>query len=159
MKTVSDMLVTAVSVMLAFSSAGFAGYMVAHGPPGARSDFSLINLAKTRENVSRGIETGRVADPIMTGTATGEDGAGDRASLPPGFFDRAERFDYRLTRVKQETAYVEIDNGIEMVTVPVQKGALVPGIGFARGLEQRASGWVLMTGTLEITEDGISVAR
>jgi hypothetical protein len=155
----SDALVTACSSALSVCAAGFAGYMVAHGPPNAQSDFALVNLAANRVNISRGETSDIIADPITTGTAERNDGKNGDAPLPKGFFARAQRFDYKLQRVAGETAYVRISNGIEAVTVPVQRGALVPGIGFARALEQRGASWVVVTGTLEITEDGISVAR
>ncbi len=155
----SDALVTACSGALSFCAAGFAGYMVAYGPPGARSDFALVNLAAQRVNISRGERSDAVADPIITGTARSDEGGMRKARLPQGFFAKAQRFDYKLQRVAGEIAYVSINNGVETVTVPIQRGALVPGIGFAREIARREDRWVLRTGTLEITEEGISVAR
>jgi hypothetical protein len=132
---------------------------VAYGPPAQTSDFVLIDLAAQRVNIARGERSDAIADPITTGTAQSNDGADGEARLPAGFFAKAERFDYKLQRVAGETAFVSISNGAETATVPVQRGVLVPGLGFAREIARRGDRWVLRTGTLEITEDGISVAR
>jgi hypothetical protein len=130
----SDAMVTGLSSALAFCAAGFAGYMLAYGPP-------------------------ERADPIVTGTIVRGDSASLQALLPPGFFSSARRFDYALQRVTGGTAYVSIGNGVETVTVPIRQGSMVPGIGPARAIGRRNAGWVVRTGTLEITEEGVSVER
>jgi hypothetical protein len=155
----SDALVTAGSCALALGAASFAGYMVTYGPPAQHADFALADLAADRVNVSRGERTNAVADPIITGTAPSDDSTNAEVMPPQGFFSRARRFDYRLERVAGGIAYVSISNGMESFTAPVRQGALVPGIGFAREIARRENRWVVVTGRLEITEDGISVAR
>jgi hypothetical protein len=153
--TPGDRLVTGASCALAFIAAGFAGYMVANGPPGTGSDFALIDLARDRANAQREA----LADPIVTGTAKGDGRGLSGVAVPDGFFAASRRFTYRLASVTGQSASIEIDNGLEKVTVVVREGGLVPGIGPARSVERRGQQWVIVTGALEISERGMTLAR
>jgi hypothetical protein len=159
--TAGDILLNAVSVVLAFSSASFAGYMVMYGPSGRNASIPTVNVALQPFEPS-GTKLGQydMLDPIVTGSVTRSGGTGKdarRAALELVQVDPYLK--YKLRAVIRDTAFIDISNSRSTVTFPVEVGELIPGAGEVLRFERRRGGWIVVTGSSEISERGMTAAQ
>ncbi|MCC7480703.1 MAG: hypothetical protein IT541_04170 [Hyphomicrobiales bacterium] len=159
--TASDIALNVASVVLAFFSASFAGYMVLYGPPDGTNTITTVSVALEPFDTSR-TKLGQydTLDPIVTGSITKDDGAGrtaDRAASE--LFESDQYLNYKLRSVVQNIALVDISNGRSVVTLPVEVGALIPGIGTVQRFERRGGRWIVVTTSSEISEAGTIPGR
>ena len=159
--TAGDILLNVVSVVLAFFSAFFLGYMVIYGPPERTGDFPAVSVALQPFESSRS-KLGQydTLDPIVTGTVSksGESGENPRRAAF-ALLKSSPYLKYRLRTVIRDTAFVDISNGRSTVTLPVEVGELIPGAGNVLRFERRRNKWVVVTGSSEISERGMVAAR
>jgi hypothetical protein len=158
--TASDIALNVVSVVLAFFSASFAGYMVMYGPP-ERSGNAMVSVALEPFDTSR-TKLGQydILDPIVTGSITRNDGAGKSAqSAALELVQANQHLSYKLRTIVRNTAYVDISNDRSLVTLPVEVGVLIPGVGNVLRFERRGGKWIVVTSTSEISEDGMVAVR
>jgi hypothetical protein len=158
--TASDIALNVVSVVLAFFSASFAGYMVMYGPP-ERTGNAMVSVALEPFDTSR-TKLGQfdILDPIVTGSITKDTGAGKSAhSAALELFQADQHLNYRLRSIVQNTAFVDISNERSIVTLPVEVGVLIPGVGNVLRFERRGGKWIVVTSTSEISEAGMVAVR
>jgi hypothetical protein len=159
--TSGDIALNVASIVLAVFSVSFAGYMVMYGPGDGKDSASKVTVALEPFDKSRAkLGNQDALDPIVTGSIAKTDG-----------FDRGvdhrlvelskvnQRLQYNLRTVFQDTAFVDVTNGRSIVTLPIEKGALLPGAGRVVRFERRSDKWVLITTSAEISEDGILTFR
>lgn len=108
--TASDIALNVASVVLAFFSASFAGYMVLYGPPDGTNTITTVSVALEPFDTSR-TKLGQydTLDPIVTGSIRKDDGAGrtaDRAASE--LFESDQYLNYKLRSVVQNIALVSI---------------------------------------------------
>ena len=159
--TAGDIALNVVSIVLAFFSASFAGYMVMYGPPERTGNNPAVSVALEPFDTSR-TKLGQydTLDPIVTGSITKAADAGksaNRAALE--FFEADQHLNYKLRAVVRNTAFVDISNGRSIVTLPVEVGVLIPGVGNVLRFERRGGKWIVVTSASEISEAGMVVAR
>jgi hypothetical protein len=159
--TASDIALNVVSVVLAFFSASFAGYMVMYGPPDGTGTMPTVSVALEPFDTSRN-KLGQydALDPIVTGSITKAADAGqsaNRAALE--LFETDQHLNYKLRAIVQNTAFVDISNGRSIVTLPVEVGVLIPGVGNVLRFERRGGKWIVVTSTSEISEAGMVAVR
>lgn len=159
--TAGDILLNVVSIVLAFLSASFAGYMVMYGPPDRTGDFPAVSVALQPFEASRS-KLGKydMVDPIVTGSVTKSGGTGKdprRAALD--LLKADPYLKYRLRTVVQDTAFIDISNGRSSVVLPVEVGEVIPGAGNVLRFERRRGKWIVVTGSSEISEKGMVAAR
>jgi hypothetical protein len=158
--TAGDIALNVASVVLAFFSASFAGYMVLYGPPDGNNK-TTVSVALEPFDTSR-IKLGQydTLDPIVTGSIRKDDGAGRAANHSASeFFQSDQRLNYKLRAVVQNIAFVDISNGRSAVTLPVAVGANIPGIGTVQRFERRGGKWIVVTTSSEISEAGTIPGR
>lgn len=158
--TTSDIALNVVSVVLAFFSASFAGYMVMYGPP-ERTGNPMVSVALEPFETSR-TKLGQydILDPIVTGSITRDAGAGKSAqSAALELFQADQHLTYKLRTIVQNTAFVDISNERSLVTLPVEVGVQIPGAGNVLRFERRGGKWIVVTSTSEISESGMVAAR
>jgi hypothetical protein len=159
--TASDIALNVVSVVLAFFSASFAGYMVMYGPPERSGKVPMVSVALEPFDRSR-TKLGQydILDPIVTGSITRDDGSGKSAqSAALELVQANQHLSYRLRTIVRNTAYVDISNDRSLVTLPAEVGALIPGVGNVLRFERRGGKWVVVTSTSEISESGMVAVR
>ena len=159
--TASDIALNVVSVVLAFFSASFAGYMVMYGPPDGTGNIPTVSVALEPFDTTR-TKLGQydTLDPIVTGSITKPTDTGrsaNRAALE--LFQADQHLNYKLRTVVRNTAFVDISNGRSIVTLPVEVGGLIPGVGNVLRFERRGGRWIVVTSTSEISEAGMAVVR
>ena len=159
--TASDIALNVVSVVLAFFSASFAGYMVMYGPPDGTGNIPTVSVALEPFDTSR-TKLGQydTLDPIVTGSitkATDTNKSANRAALE--LFEADQHLNYKLRTIVQNTAFVDISNGRSIVTLPVEVGVLIPGAGNVLRFERRGGRWIVVTSTSEISEAGMAAVR
>jgi hypothetical protein len=159
--TASDIAVNVVSVVLAFFSASFAGYMVMYGPPDGTGNIPTVSVALEPFDTSR-TKLGQydTLDPIVTGSITKATDTGksaNRAALE--LFEADQHLNYKLRSIVQNTAFVDISNGRSIVTLPVEVGVLIPGVGHVLRFERRGGKWIVVTSTSEISEAGMAAVQ
>lgn len=159
--TAGDILLNTVSIVLAFFSASFAGYMVMYGPPDRSGNIPTVSVALQPFEASRS-KLGKydMLDPIVTGSVTKGGGSGKdprRAALE--LLQADPYLKYRLRTVIQDTAFVDISNGRSIVTLPVEVGEVIPGAGNVLRFERRRGKWIVVTGSSEISEKGMVAAQ
>lgn len=159
--TASDIALNVVSVVLAFFSASFAGYMVMYGPPDRDGNIPTISVALEPFDTSR-TKLGQydTLDPIVTGSITkaGDTGkSANRAALE--LFEESQHLNYKLRTIVQNTAFVDISNDRSVVTLPVEVGVLIPGVGNVLRFERRGGKWIVVTSESEISEAGMVAVR
>jgi hypothetical protein len=159
--TASDIALNVVSVVLAFFSASFAGYMVMYGPPDRRGNAPMVSVAlQPFETSPTKLGQYDTLDPIVTGSITKDDGSGkrtNRAALE--LFQADQHLTYKLRSIVRNTAFVDISNNRSIVTLPVEVGVLIPGAGNVLRFERRSGKWVVVTNTSEISEAGMVAAQ
>ena len=158
--TASDIALNVVSVVLAFFSASFAGYMVMYGPP-ERTGNQMVSVALEPFETSRA-KLGQydILDPIVTGSITKNDGSGKSAqSAALELVQADQHLTYKLRTIVRNTAFVDISNDRSLVTLPVEVGVLIPGVGNVLRFERRGGKWIVVTGTSEISEAGMVAVR
>lgn len=158
--TASDIALNVVSVVLAFFSASFAGYMVMYGPP-ERAGNSMVSVALEPFETSHA-KLGQydILDPIVTGSITRDDGSGKSAqSEALELFQADQHLTYKLRTIVRNTAFVDISNERSLVTLPVEVGVLIPGAGNVLRFERRGGKWIVVTSTSEISEEGMVAVR
>lgn len=159
--TASDIALNVVSVVLAFFSASFAGYMVMYGPPERSGNVPMVSVALEPFDTSR-TKLGQydVLDPIVTGSITKDSGTGMSArSAALELYRTDQHLNYKLRTIVQNTAYVDISNDRSLVTLPVEVGVLIPGVGNVLRFERRGGKWIVVTSTSEISESGVAAVR
>ena len=159
--TASDIALNVVSVVLAFFSASFAGYMVMYGPPERSGNGSTVSVALEPFDTSR-TKLGQydILDPIVTGSITKSDGSGKSAqSAALELVQANQHLSYKLRTIVRNTAYVDISNDRSLVTLPVEIGVLIPGVGNVLRFERRGGKWIVVTSTSEISEFGMVAVR
>jgi hypothetical protein len=159
--TASDIALNVASVVLAFFSASFAGYMVLYGPPDGTNKITTVSVALEPFDASR-IKLGQydTLDPIVTGSIRKDDGAGGTANRAASeLFQSDQHLNYKLRAVVRNIAFVDISNGRSVVTLPVEVGALIPGIGTVQRFERRGGKWIVVTTASEISEAGTIPGR
>jgi hypothetical protein len=159
--TASDIALNVVSVVLAFFSASFAGYMVMYGPPERNGDPSMVSVALKPFDTSRA-KLGKydILDPIVTGSITKNDGSGKSAqSAALELVQASQHLSYKLRTIVRNTAYVDISNERALVTLPVEVGVPIPGVGNVLRFERRGGKWIVVTHTTEISEAGMIAVR
>ncbi|MDP1701114.1 MAG: hypothetical protein Q8L53_09210 [Aestuariivirga sp.] len=159
--TASDIALNVVSVVLAFFSASFAGYMVMYGPPDRSGNAPMVGVALEPFDTSR-TKLGQydTLDPIVTGSITKDADSGKsakRAALE--LFQADQHLNYRLRTIVQNTAFIDISNDRSIVTLPVEIGVLIPGVGNVLRFERRGGKWIVVTSTSEISESGMAAVR
>lgn len=158
--TASDIALNVVSVVLAFFSASFAGYMVMYGPP-ERTGNPMVSVALEPFDTSR-TKLGQydILDPIVTGSITKNDGSGKSAqSAALELVQADQHLTYKLRAIVRNTAFVDISNDRSLVTLPVEVGVLIPGVGNVLRFERRGGKWIVVTSTSEISEAGMIAVR
>jgi hypothetical protein len=158
--TASDIALNVVSVVLAFFSASFAGYMVMYGPP-ERTGNPMVSVALEPFDTSRA-KLGQydILDPIVTGSITKNDGSGKSAqSAALELVQADQHLTYKLRAIVRNTAFVDISNDRSLVTLPVEVGVLIPGVGNVLRFERRGGKWIVVTSTSEISEAGMIAVR
>jgi hypothetical protein len=152
----SDLLLNLASIVLAFTSASFAGYMVMYGPPQKLGDTPAASVSLELFDPSRTEPDGLDSlDPIVTGSiakGTGGDKKINRATFEVLYPDQRVR--YKLRAIVENTAFVDVSNGASTVTLPVETGAVLPGVGRVLRFEKRKGHWILVTLSTEISEQG-----
>lgn len=158
--TASDIALNVVSVVLAFFSASFAGYMVMYGPP-ERTGNPMVSVALEPFETSHAkLGQHDMLDPIVTGSITRDDGSGKSAqSEALELFQADQHLTYKLRTIVRNTAFVDISNERSLVTLPVEVGVLIPGAGNVLRFERRGAKWIVVTSTSEISEAGMVAAR
>jgi hypothetical protein len=159
--TAGDIALNVVSVVLAFFSASFAGYMVMYGPPDRNGNLPMVSVALEPFDTSR-IKLGQydILDPIVTGSITKDAGSGKSAqSAALELVQANQHLSYRLRTIVRNTAYVDISNDRSLVTLPVELGVLIPGVGNVLRFERRGGKWIVVTSTSEISEAGMVAVR
>lgn len=154
--TASDIALNVVAVVLAFFSASFAGYMVMYGPP-ERTGNPMVSVALEPFETSR-TKLGQydILDPIVTGSITKNDGSGESAQSKALELSREnQHLTYKLRTILRNTALVDISNERSLVTLPVEVGVLIPGVGNVLRFERRGGKWIVVTSTSEISEAGM----
>lgn len=159
--TASDIALNLVSMVLAFFAAFFAGYMVLYGPPKRTGNIPTVNVALEPFDTTRSkLGYYDTLDPIVTGSVTKSPGADQEASrAAPELFPAGQHLSYKLRTVIQNTAFIDISNGRSIVTLPVEVGALIPGAGNVLRFERRRGKWIVVTGSSEISERGMTAAQ
>jgi hypothetical protein len=155
--SISDIALNLMSIVLAFASASFAGYMVLHGPPGiqensstARVDLELFDPSNTQPD---GINA---FDPVITGSlAEGSGGGRSENRALWEFLEQGRLVQYKLREVRVGTAFVDVSNGVSSATFAVERGAMLPGVGPVLRFERRKGAWVIVTPSTEITQEGM----
>jgi hypothetical protein len=159
--TAGDILLNTVSVVLAFFSASFAGYMVMYGPPDRSGSAPTVSVAlQPFENSHSKLGKYDIVDPIVTGSITRSGGTGKdprRAAIE--LLQADPYLKYRLRTVIQDTAFIDISNGRSSVTLPVEVGEVIPGAGNVLRFERRRGRWIIVTGSSEISEKGMVAAQ
>jgi hypothetical protein len=159
--TASDIALNVVSVVLAFFSASFAGYMVMYGPPDGANKIPAVSVALEPFDTSR-TKLGQydALDPIVTGSITRDDGSGKTGNRAASeLFQSGQQLNYKLRAITQNIAFVDISNGRSIATLSVEVGAPIPGIGTVQRFERRGGKWIVVTTTSEISEAGIVPVR
>jgi len=159
--TASDIALNVVSVVLAFFSASFAGYMVMYGPPDRTGNVPVVSVALEPFETSR-TKLGQydILDPIVTGSITRDDGSGKSAnSAALELFQADQHLTYKLRTIVRNTAFVDISNDRSIVTLPVEVGVLIPGVGNVLRFERRSGKWIVVTSTSEISDSGMVPVR
>lgn len=159
--TAGDIALNVVSVVLAFFSASFAAYMVMYGPPDGTGNIPTVSVALEPFDTSR-TKLGQydTLDPIVTGSVTKAADTGksaNRAALE--LFEADQHLSYKLRAIVKNTAFVDISNGRSIVTLPVEVGVLIPGVGNVLRFERRGGKWIVVTSTSEISEGGMATVR
>jgi hypothetical protein len=159
--SLGDIALNAVSIVLAAFSASFAWYMVMYGPnerPGevARITVALEPFDRTREKLG----SHDALDPIVTGSiAKSSEGSKMARRIAPELLKPDQHLRYNLRTVFKDTAFVDVSNGRSVVTMPVEMGAQLPGVGRVLRFENRRGKWILVTSSTEISEDGMVTLR
>ncbi len=156
--TIGDIALNVASMVLAFLSASFAGYMVVYGPPDGNGNLQPVNLALEPFDSSRTkLGTFDTVDPIVTGSITKRTDAGiavNQATVES--FSPEQHLHYKLRTILQDKALVDITSGQKMVTLQVEQGAVIPGAGRVLRFEKRDGKWIVVTNSSEISEDGMA---
>jgi hypothetical protein len=157
--TRSDIALNAASILLAVFSISFASYMVMYGPGDGQQSVPKVTVALQPFDTSREkLGSFDALDPIVTGSVSKtEDGDGNQQIS--GLLKTGLHLQYNLRTVLQDTAFVDVSNGQSLITVPIARGAILPGVGKVLRFEQRGSKWVLITSSAEISEDGMLTLR
>jgi hypothetical protein len=162
MLTAGDIALNAASILLAFFSASFAGYMVMYGPPDGNSNIPAVTVALEPFDTSR-TKLGNydALDPIVTGSITKDANATDKEANQAvlDLLRTDQHLRYNLRTVFQNTAFVDISNGHSSITLPLERGTLIPGVGKVLRFEKRKGKWVVVTGSAEISEEGMITVR
>lgn len=159
--TASDIALNVVSVVLAFFSASFAGYMVMYGPPERSGNVPMVSVAlEPFETSPTKLGQYDTLDPIVTGSITKDDGSGKSASRAAlELFQEDPHLTYKLRSIIRNTAFVDISNDRSIVTLPVEIGVLIPGVGNVLRFERRSGKWIVVTSTSEISDSGMVPVR
>ncbi len=158
--TAGDIAINVVSVVLAFFSASFAGYMVMYGPPERTGKTPVVSVAlEPFETSTTKLGQYDTLDPIVTGSITKDAGSGEGASRSAlELFQSDQHLNYKLRTIVRNTAFVDISNDRSIVTLPVEVGVLIPGVGNVLRFERRSGKWIVVTSTSEISESGMIAA-
>jgi hypothetical protein len=157
----SDIVLNAASILLAVFSASFAGYMVMYGPPDGNNNVPTVTVALEPFDTSR-TKLGNydALDPIVTGSITRDAGVGKEVNQAVADLLRTDQhLRYNLRMMFQNTAFVDISNGHSSVTLPLETGAVIPGVGKVLRFEKRNGKWIVVTGSAEISEEGMVTVR
>ena len=159
--TSGDIALNAASIMLAAFSGLFAFYMVMYGPGDGQPTVPKVTLALQPFNTLRDkLGNHDALDSIVTGSLSKTDGADSINELQLANLPKAgQHLQYNLRTVFQDTAFVDVTNGQSLITVPITRGAILPGAGKVLRFEQRGTRWVLITSSVEISEDGMLTLR
>ncbi|CAN0488829.1 unnamed protein product, partial [Phaeothamnion confervicola] len=152
--TASDIALNVVSVVLAFFSASFAGYMVMYGPPDRTGKAPVVSVAlEPFETSPTKLGQYDTLDPIVTGSITKNADSGKSAqSAALELFQTDNHLNYKLRTIVRNTAFVDISNDRSIITLPVEVGVLIPGVGNVLRFERRSGRWIVVTSTCEISE-------
>jgi hypothetical protein len=155
--TLGDIALNTVSIVLAGFSASFAWYMVMYGPNERGGEVPKITVALEPFDTTRDkLGSHDALDPIVTGSiAKSEAGSGPAKRAMPAFLQPDQHLRYNLRTVFKDTAFVDVSNGKSVVTMPVEMGAQLPGVGRVLRFENRRGKWILITSSTEISEDGM----
>jgi hypothetical protein len=159
--TFGDIALNVVSIVLAGFSATFAWYMVMYGPSDGQDGAQAVTVALEPFETTR-TKTGThdMLDPIVTGSITKTDGSGKAASRGVAdLLEKDQHLRYNLRTVFEDTAFVDVTNGRSVTTVPVERGAQLPGIGKVLRFEKREDKWVVVTSSAEISAEGMVTLR
>ena len=128
--------------------------MVMYGPSDGNGPAVTVALEPFDTTRSK-LGTHDVLDPIVTGSIARSVGTTkdvNRSALD--IFQKDQHLRYNLRTVFQDTAFVDVTNGRSVITVPVETGAQLPGIGKVLRFEKRRDKWILVTSSAEISEEG-----
>ena len=159
--TASDIAVNVESVVLAFFSASFAGYMVLYGPPDGTNTITTVSVALEPFDTSR-TKLGQydTLDPIVTGSSPRAHPARTIAAPAASSLSESDHYlNHTFPSVVQNISLVDISNGRSVVTLPVEVGAFIPGIGTVQRFERRGGRWIVVTTSSEISEAGTIPGR
>jgi hypothetical protein len=156
--TAGDIALNAVSIVLAFFSASFAGYMVMYGPPEGADNIPTVSVALEPFETSRTkLGLYDTLDPIVTGSITRSADDGENAPRAAvELFQSDQHLNYKLRTIVLNTAFVDISNDRSIVTLPIEVGAMIPGIGNVLRFERRGGKWIVVTTSSEISEKGLT---
>ena len=156
-----DIALNVVSIVLAGFSASFAWYMAMYGPSDGNDSAQAVTVALEPFDTTR-TKLGRhdLLDPIVTGSVTKPAGSGKEASRGAADLQQKDQhLRYNLRSVFHDTAFVDVTNGRSVITVPVERGALLPGIGKVLRFEKRQDRWIVVTSSAEISAEGMVTLR
>jgi hypothetical protein len=160
--SLSDILVNAASISIAFTSAVFAGYMIVYGnheqagrQPGPAA--IVIRDPIDRSNVAqrRWADAADRGDSLITASLRDPAEVAPRRTRPgatPG--NDGLTNSYVLRTVFQGTALIEIKNELSSELWPATEGSYVPGAGKVVAIEKHDNGWQVITTERTIGEAG-----
>lgn len=159
--SLSDILVNALSISVAFTSAVFAGYMISYGArnqvePMPQQARSAIKDPIDRSNVvpRQWVEDTDRTDSLTTASIRNPSDVGPRKLNPTAKFKGESLTNsYTLRTVFQGTALIEIKNELSAELWPATEGSFVPGAGKVIAIERRNDRWQVVTTERTIAEE------
>lgn len=159
-RTLSDFMLNAASISVAFTSAIFAGYMILYGAQEQPASVSGLAQGMIEDPIDR-----RNAAPRRWAADTGQSDTMTTASIRDPADDKPRKlrpeapFDgdaltnsYVLRAVFQGTALIEIKNELSAELWPATQGSFVPGAGKVIAIERRNDRWHVVTTERTIAE-------
>jgi hypothetical protein len=153
--TAGDVGMYSASLLLAFTSAAFAGYFIWYAPQ--TNDKAAIEFQASYAN---GAVPADAVDPIVTGSisqATGLNSAIYGITWGRGQF--GDTVHYKIRVLREDLAYVDLESEQLTYTLVVRVGDTIPGIGKVRQFEYRNGNWFLLTAAGAVAAEGVLKAN
>lgn len=159
--SLSDTLINAASICIAFTSAVFAGYMIVYGDRNQSVSIPEPVAGVIRDPIDRSnVSQRQWEDPLDRGDALITSSLRDPADVAPrrsrpGAIpgNGALTNSYVVRTVFQGTALIEIRNELATELWPATEGSYVPGAGKVVAIERHDKGWQVITTERTIGEE------